>query len=181
MRRGDRGSKARCGASQRGVGIHVPPVHRSDDRVLQDLWRGNLQLLDYLFRHAKRDGHHKKPVPENHVLGNGLLQSRKVLEPPLQSLQLRDDLNRLVEMFPDSALAYAARAGFEQEQEQYDAALYDWDEALRLRPNDASLTVSKVDVLLNLGRIREAREALDKAVKQGTTRAALREWYDKCK
>lgn len=86
-----------------------------------------------------------------------------------------DELNRCVQMFPDSADAYAARAAYETQLKQYDAALYDWDEALRLRPNDASLTVSKVDVLLNLGRIREAREALDKAVKQGTTRAALRE------
>lgn len=92
-----------------------------------------------------------------------------------------DELNRCVQMFPDSADAYAARAAYETQLKQYDAALYDWDEALRLRPNDASLTVSKVDVLLNLGRIREAREALYKAVKQGTTRAALREWYDKCK
>ena len=92
-----------------------------------------------------------------------------------------DELNRCVQMFPDSADAYAARAAYETQLKQYNAALYDWDEALRLRPNDASLTVSKVDILLNLGRIREAREALDKAVKQGTTRAALREWYDKCK
>ena len=92
-----------------------------------------------------------------------------------------DELNRCVQMFPDSADAYAARAAYETQLKQYDAALYDWDEALRLRPNDASLTVSKVDILLSLGRIREAREALDKAVKQGTTRAALREWYDKCK
>lgn len=92
-----------------------------------------------------------------------------------------DELNRCVQMFPDSADAYAARAAYETQLKQYDAALYDWDEALRLRPNDASLTVSKVDILLNLGRIREAREALDKAVKQGTTRATLREWYDKCK
>ena len=92
-----------------------------------------------------------------------------------------DELTRCVQMFPDSADAYAARAAYETQLKQYDAALYDWDEALRLRPNDASLTVSKVDILLNLGRVREAREALDKAVKQGTTRAALREWYDKCK
>jgi tetratricopeptide (TPR) repeat protein len=92
-----------------------------------------------------------------------------------------DELNRCVQMFPDSADAYATRAAYETQLKQYDAAIYDWDEALRLRPNDASLTVSKVDILLNLGRIREAREALDKAVKQGTPRAALREWFDKCK
>ena len=92
-----------------------------------------------------------------------------------------DELNRAVQMFPDSTDAYAARAAFETQQEQYDAALYDWDEALRLAPKNAELTASKVDVLLRLGRKKEAREALDQAVKQGTPRAALREWYDKCK
>lgn len=92
-----------------------------------------------------------------------------------------DELNRAVQMFPDSTDAYAARAAFETQQAQYDAALYDWDEALRLAPKNAELTASKVDVLLRLGRKKEAREALDQAVKQGTPRAALREWYEKCK
>ena len=92
-----------------------------------------------------------------------------------------DELNRCVQMFPDSADAYAARAAYETQLEQYDAAIYDWDEAIRLRPNDAALTVSKVDILLILGRKNEAREALNEAVKRGSTRAALKEWFDKCK
>lgn len=92
-----------------------------------------------------------------------------------------DQLNRCVQMFPDSADAYAARAAYETGQEQYDVAIYDWDEAIRLNPKNADFVVSKVDILLNLGRKNEAREALDKAVKQGTPRAALKEWFDKCK
>jgi len=92
-----------------------------------------------------------------------------------------DELNRCVQMFPDSADAYAARAAYETQLEQYDVAIYDWDEAIRLNPKNADFVVSKVDILLKIGRIREAREALDKAVKQGTPRAALKEWYDKCK
>lgn len=92
-----------------------------------------------------------------------------------------DELNRAVQMFPDSADAYAARAAYETELLQYDAALYDWGEALRLKPGDVELAVSKVDVLLRIGRKREAREVLDKTVKQGANRAALREWYDQCK
>ena len=84
-------------------------------------------------------------------------------------------------MFPDSADAYAARAAYETQLLQYDAALYDWDEALRRKPSDAALTVSKVDVLIRIGRKRKAREALDQAIKQGVPRAGLQEWYDKCK
>ena len=36
-----------------------------------------------------------------------------------------DELNRIVQMFPDSADAYAARAVYETELKQYDVALYD--------------------------------------------------------
>ena len=92
-----------------------------------------------------------------------------------------DELNRAVQMFPDSADVYAARAAYETELKQYDAALYDWGEALRLNPKNTTLTVSKVDVLLRLGRKYEARETLYAALKQGAPRAELKEWFDKCK
>ena len=92
-----------------------------------------------------------------------------------------DELNRCVLLFPDSADAYAARAAHETQLQQYDAALYDWDEALRLKPSDASLAASKADVLIKMEKWRDARQTLDNAVKQGTPRAALKEWYDKLK
>ena len=92
-----------------------------------------------------------------------------------------DELNRIVQMFPDSAQAYTARAAYETQAGQYDVALYDWNEAIRLQPKDVSLVVSKVDVLIRLNRRKEAREALDALVRNGTPRGALKEWYDKCK
>jgi tetratricopeptide (TPR) repeat protein len=113
------------------------------------------------------------------------LEARLGLAHVLQLLNRRtdavDELNRAVQMFPDSADAYAARAAYETQLLQYDAALYDWDEALRRKPSDAALTVSKVDVLIRIGRKKKAREALDQAIKQGVPRAGLQEWYDKCK
>ena len=92
-----------------------------------------------------------------------------------------DQLNRCVQLFPDSADAYAARAAYETEQKLYDVALYDWDEAIRLHPKNVEFAVSKVDVLLRQGRILDARLALDAIVRQGTPRAALKEWYDRCR
>ncbi|MBP5776387.1 MAG: tetratricopeptide repeat protein [Prevotella sp.] len=92
-----------------------------------------------------------------------------------------DELNLIVQQFPDSADAYAARAAYETEQKLYDVALYDWDEAIRLRPSVADYYVSKADVLLGLGRKKDARETLDTLVLQGTPRGALKEWYDRCK
>ena len=92
-----------------------------------------------------------------------------------------DELNRLVQMFPDSADAYAARAAFEMEQKQYDIALYDWDEAIHRKPLQSGFVVSKADILINLNRINEAREELNAAIKRGVPRYALKEWLDKCK
>ena len=92
-----------------------------------------------------------------------------------------DELNRIVLLFPDSADAYAARAAYEAERQQYDAAVYDWDEALRRQPENVEYGVSKVDALIRLGRREEARELLDAIVRRGTPRGALKEWYDQLK
>ena len=92
-----------------------------------------------------------------------------------------DQLNRCVQLFPDSADAYAARAAYETEQQLYDVAIFDWDEAFRLKPKKVEFAVSKIDVLLRQGRILDARLALDALVRQGTPRAALKEWYDRCR
>ena len=92
-----------------------------------------------------------------------------------------DELNRIVQLFPDSADAYATRAAYETEMKQYEVALYDWDEAIRRKPLNEGLVASKADVLITLNRIDEARRELNAAIKRGIPRYALKEWLDKCK
>ncbi|MBM6662729.1 tetratricopeptide repeat protein [Marseilla massiliensis] len=91
-----------------------------------------------------------------------------------------DEMNRLVEQFPDSAAVYAARADFEKEQKVYGAALYDWEQAIRLAPANVDFRISRVDVLLLMGKKKEARVALDEMVGSGVPKGILRKWYDKC-
>ena len=69
----------------------------------------------------------------------------------------------------------------ETEQQQYDIALYDWDEAIRRRPLSEGFIVSKADILIALNRKAEARSLLDAAVSRGIPRYALKDWFDKCK
>jgi tetratricopeptide (TPR) repeat protein len=92
-----------------------------------------------------------------------------------------DELNRLVQLFPDSTLAYAARAGYEAELQQYDVALFDWDEALKRQPNNTDFLISKVDILITLKRHTEAWAILSDAMKRGVPRSVLKEWIDRCK
>lgn len=90
-------------------------------------------------------------------------------------------MNLAVEHCPDSAVAYAARAGLERELKHYPAALYDWQEAIRLDPRNTDYAVSRIDLLLLLGRKKEAKTELNGLVNGGIPRGLLREWYAKCK
>ena len=104
-----------------------------------------------------------------------------VLQKLGRKTETTDELNRLIQMFPDSADAYAARAAYETELKQYDIALYDWDEAIRRKPLNSGFVVSKADILIKLYRMDEARKELNAAIKRGVPRYALKEWLDKCK
>ncbi len=92
-----------------------------------------------------------------------------------------DQANRLVEQFPDSAIVYATRAALEKTMLSYEPALYDWDEAIRLAPDNTDYMLSKVDILLLLGRKGEAKTFLDIITSKGVPRGLLREWYEKCR
>jgi tetratricopeptide (TPR) repeat protein len=113
------------------------------------------------------------------------LEARLGLAHILQKMGRRSDamdvLNQIVQMFPDSADAYAARAAFETKYLQYELALYDWNEAIRLRPDNEGFVISKVDLLIRLKRKKEAREELDALVSKGTPRGMLKEWYDRAR
>lgn len=97
-----------------------------------------------------------------------------------KSREALDEMNRMVELFPDSATAYVARAGMEKEQKAYAAALYDWEQAVRLDPTNVDYKISMVDILLLMGNKRDARVALDGMVRDGTPRGLLRDWYLRC-
>jgi tetratricopeptide (TPR) repeat protein len=91
-----------------------------------------------------------------------------------------DQLNLAVEQHPDSAVTYASRAALERDMQQFDAALYDWEQAMERDGRNTDYVASCVDLYLTLGLRDEARRALDKAVERGIPRGMLREWYRKC-
>jgi len=117
-------------------------------------------------------------VPKHFEAQIGLAMVKRNLGRQLDTME---ELNRLVQQFPDSALAYAARAGYETELKQYDAALYDWSEAIRRQPRNLDFLVSKVDILITLKRYPEAWAILEESLRQGTPRSLLKPWIDKCK
>lgn len=104
-----------------------------------------------------------------------------VLQRLNRNAEAQDNLNLLVEQYPDSASCYVARAMFERAQGAYDVALYDWDCAVRLAPRQVDYLISYVDLLLFLERHDDAKRCLDEAVARGIPRGQLQPWYRKIK
>ena len=115
-------------------------------------------------------------VPRNFDAQIGLAMVKRKMGRKTDALE---ELNRLVEMYPDSALSYVARAGYEAELGQYEVSLYDWDEAIKRSPLNPDFVVSKVEVLLAQKRNAEAREELEKAVRRGIPRSSLNHWMNR--
>lgn len=88
-----------------------------------------------------------------------------------------DGVNMLVSSYPDSATAWAARAGIEKERDIKELAVYDYGEALRREPNNRDWLLARADLLIALRRYEEARKDLDRLVVLGVARGELREMY----
>lgn len=119
-----------------------------------------------------------RQVPTNFNALLGLAMANRKMGKTVEAL---DALNQLVQFSPDSAYAYAMRAGLETELKQYDAALYDWDEAICRDSANVEFRASKVDVLLTMNKKNEARTLLNDMIRMGVPRAALKEWLERCK
>ena len=112
---------------------------------------------------------------------NGLLGLALLHQKDMHYTEAMTLANQLVELYPDSAVAFAARGGMEAERNMLELAEYDYSEAIRLDPANTDYIINRVDVRLRMGKKKEAREDLDDAVKAGIPRPALVELYARCK
>lgn len=92
-----------------------------------------------------------------------------------------DGINNLIEQYPDSAVAYAARGGMEKERGMLELAAYDYAEAMRLDRTNQDYIVSHVDLLITLGRKLEAYDDLRRLQALGVQPGQLQEFYARLK
>lgn len=119
-----------------------------------------------------------RQVPNNYEakLGLALLDDKDN-----KKTKAYDEINLLVQAYPDSASAYAARAGMEKDRQMYYLAVYDFDEAILRDPTNTDYILNRADLLLTLGKRDEARRDLDLLVRLGVPRATLTEYYKRLK
>lgn len=88
-----------------------------------------------------------------------------------------DGINGLIEQYPDSAMAYAARGGMEKEKQQLELAEYDYAKAMQLDAQNADYVINHLDLLILLGRKSEAYVDIDRLLKMGYKSGQLQEFY----
>lgn len=88
-----------------------------------------------------------------------------------------DGINSLIEQYPDSATAYAARGGMEKERKMMELAEYDYQKATELDDGNRDYLINHVDILITLGRKNEAFVDLERLKKLGMTSGELRDFY----
>lgn len=96
---------------------------------------------------------------------SALLLSANIYAQMGQTMEAMDRLNAFVVSHPQHPDGYAARAGLEMKQQMWQAARADYDVAIRLRPDDASLLQSRAEALRRLGLDALAQRDLDAATR----------------
>lgn len=90
-----------------------------------------------------------------------------------------DGINSLIEQYPDSAIAYAARGGIEKERGMLELAVYDYQQAIDKDGNNRDYIFNHLDLLLTLGRKQEAIADLQRLREMGMAIGELKDFYDR--
>ena len=88
-----------------------------------------------------------------------------------------DQINRLIEQHPDSAVAWAVRAGMEAERGLAELAVFDYGEALKRDKDNVDYIILRAEQLIALNRRQEAYSELDRAARLGVPKSELKDYY----
>ena len=88
-----------------------------------------------------------------------------------------DGINNLIEQYPDSAVAYAARGGIEKERGHLELAEYDYLQAILRDDKNKDYLINHVDLLIRLGKKEAAVEDLNKLLRLGVAPGQLHDFY----
>lgn len=88
-----------------------------------------------------------------------------------------DGINNLIEQYPDSAIAYAARGGIEKERGMLELADYDFLQAILRDSSNKDYWLNRIDVLITLKRDHEALDCINHLSKLGVSSGELRDFY----
>lgn len=79
-----------------------------------------------------------------------------------RDVEAYDQINNVIEMFPDSALAYAVRAEMMEEKKMLEAAIYDYTMAIEREPDNISFLQARADLYKRTKQSKKERQDREK-------------------
>ena len=175
------GGRGQVLAQQGGAALRDSLAHATDVlayhpdsvdlRLKKAAW--NIQLEQWNYAKDELD----KVLFLNQTNIAGLFYRAFVNEKDQHLTEAYDGINSLIEQYPDSAVAYAARGGMEKERGMLDLAVYDYGEAMRLDSTCQDYVVNHADLLISLGRKSEAYDDLRRLQKMGVKSGQLQDFF----
>lgn len=150
---------------------HVP------DNIAALFYRAYVNERLHRYNFAKLDYENMLSIVPAHFearLGLALLNEKSK-----RHTEAMDQMNLLVQQHPDSAVAYAARAGIERDHQLFDVAVYDLSHAIELDPDNVDYLISRADLFIRLSRNREARNDLNRLLSLGVPSYALSDFFER--
>ena len=113
------------------------------------------------YKGARADYEHLlrlQPTREEALLGLALLN-----EEDNRPREAMEQVNNIIQLYPNHATNYVVRGGMEQERKQYEAAIYDFDKAIQLEPENPEHYLSRANCYLAMKRRKLARRDIEHA------------------
>lgn len=90
-------------------------------------------------------------------------------------------LNSMIIELPDDITLYLMRAGLAMDMEQYDLALLDLEEAMRINPKSPDVYLHRGELYLLQNKKVQAKQEFEKAMALGIPQSELREKLQRCR
>ena len=139
-------------------------------------WEYALSEYDYVLRLDPENPAGLYPSNFEARLGLALLNQKD-----RHFTEAMDQINQLVEAYPNNAMVYVARANMERERKMYALAEYDFTQAIQLEPDVTDHLVNRADVRIMMENYEGAKADLDLLVKKGILKTALQDFYKRLK
>lgn len=154
-------------------------LDRQPDNLAALFFRAHANERLHRYAFARIDFEHVLIIVPTHFesrLGLALLNQKDN-----RLTEAMDQINILVQQHPDSAIAYAARAGMELERNMLSLAEFDYTEAIQRDPDNIDYLINRTDIYIRQRKYTEARRDLNRLQQLGVERKALDPLYNRIK
>lgn len=151
----------RLGNDEQAIADYGKILELSKDNKEALFFRAWLYAKRRDYKGARADYDHLlqlDPVHEEALQGLAILNTKDG-----RPREAMEQLNNLVLFFPDHAVNYVLRGGVHQDRKNYELALFDFNKAIELEPQNPEHYISRASCYIGMKRKKQARKDLNDA------------------